>query len=189
MQDKFQNNISGFLFSIRSKLLSTSFGSMECAHNALKFIDSLLCNYPTDSIHVQVFVDEVNAFVDSRVAMTVKYLNRIGIKTSTSCEDVHDDEWGSVIWLNILPAMREKFANLLEQMSGLEYKYSTEEGTALFYFTELNHLKLLRIILDTYIKQTGGDNHESLETNKPAATNGNEKPSPGNHCEKEESPD
>jgi len=131
---------------------------MECAHNALKFIDSLLYNFPTESIHVQVFVDEVNAFVDSRVAMTVKYLNRIGIKTSSSCEEVHDDEWGSVIYLNLPPAMKKKFVDLLEQMSGLEYKFSTEEGTALFYFTELNHLKLLRIILDAYINQTQGNN-------------------------------
>jgi hypothetical protein len=189
MRDKFLNNISSFLFSIRSKLLSTSFGSIECTHNALKFIDSLLCNYPTESIHVQVFVDEVNAFVDSRVAMTVKYLNRIGIKTSSSCEDVHDDEWGSVVWLNILPAMKEKFVDLLEQMAGLEYKYSTEEGTALFYFTELNHLKLLRIILDTYINQTGGDNHESLETNKPSAINGTEKSHPQSQQGREKCPD
>ena len=189
MRDKFQNNISNFLFSIRSKLLSTSFGSMECTHNALKFIDSLLCNYPTDSIHVQVFVDEVNAFVDSRVAMTVKYLNRIGIKTSSSCEEVHDDEWGSVIWLNILPAMKKKFVDLLEQMAGLEYKFSTEEDTALFYFTEINHLKLLRIILDTYINQTGGNNHESLETNKPSAINGTEKRHPQSQQGTEECPD
>ena len=63
-------------------------------------------------------------------------------------------------------------------MAGLEYKFSTEEGTALFYFTELNHLKLLRIVLDTYINQTGDDNHESLETNKPAAINGEEKRHP-----------
>ena len=130
---------------------------MESAHNALRFIDSLLCDYP-HSIHVQVFVDEVNAFVDSRVAMTVKYLNRIGIKTSSSCEDIHDDEWGSVIYLNFPAAMQDKLVNLMEQMSGLEYKFSTEEGTALFYFTELNHLKLLRIILDTYINQIQGNN-------------------------------
>jgi hypothetical protein len=178
MRDKFLNNISSFLFSLRSKLLSTNFGSMESAHNALRFIDSLLCDYP-HSIHVQVFVDEVNAFVDSRVAMTVKYLNRIGIKTSSSCEEVHDDEWGSVIWLNILPAMKEKFVNLLDQTAGLEYKVSAEEDTALFYFTEINHLKLLRIVLDTYINQTGGNSHESLETNKPSAINGTEKPSSG----------
>jgi len=157
MRDKFLNNISSFLFSLRSKLLSTNFGSMESAHNALRFIDSLLCDYP-HSIHVQVFVDEVNAFVDSRVAMTVKYLNRIGIKTSSSCEEVHDDEWGSVIWLNILPAMKEKFVNLLDQTAGLEYKVSAEEDTALFYFTEINHLKLLRIVLDTYITQVQAHN-------------------------------
>ena len=126
---------------------------MECAHNAFKYLDSQLAGYNPEKLHVQVFVDEVNAFVDSRVAITVKYLNRIGIKTSSSCEEVHDDEWGSVIWLNILPAMKEKFVNLLEQSSGLEYKFSTEEGTALFCFTELNHLKLLQIVLDTYITQ------------------------------------
>ena len=158
MRDKFQNNISGFLFSLRSKLLSTSFGSMECAHNVLKYIDSQLAGYNPEKLHVQVFVDEVNAFVDSRVAMTVKYLNRIGIKTSSSCEDVHDDEWGSVIWLNILPAMKEKFVDLLEQSSRLEYKFSTEDDTALFYFTEINHLKLLRIVLDTYITQVQAHN-------------------------------
>ena len=162
---------------------------MECAHNALKYFDSQMAGYNPEKLHVQVFVDEVNAFVDSRVAMTVKYLNRIGIKTSSSCEDVHDDEWGSVIWLNILPAMKEKFVNLLEQSSGLEYKFSTEEGTALFYFTELNHLKLLRIILDTYINQTGGDNHESLETNKPSAINGTEKCHPQSQQGSEKCPD
>jgi len=154
---------------------------MECAHNALKYFDSQLAGYNPEKLHVQVFVDEVNAFVDSRVAMTVKYLNRIGIKTSSSCEEVHDDEWGSVIWLNILPEMKKKFVNLLEQMAGLEYKFSTEENIATFYFTEINHLKLLRIILDTYINQTGDDNHESLETNNPSAITCAEKPSPGNH--------
>jgi len=158
MRDKFLNKISGFLFSLRSKLLSTSFGSMESAHNALKFIDSQMAGYNPEKLHVQVFVDEVNAFVDSRVAMTVKYLNRIGIKTSSSCEEVHDDEWGSVIWLNLPPEMKKKFVDLLEQMAGLEYKFSTEEGTALFYFTEINHLKLLRIILDTYITQVQAHN-------------------------------
>ena len=188
MRDKFLNKISGFLFSIRSKLLSTSFGSMECAHNAFKYLDSQLAGYNPEKLHVQVFVDEVNAFVDSRVAMTVKYLNRIGIKTSSSCEEVHDDEWGSVIWLNILPDMKKKFVDLLEQMSGLEYKFSTEENIATFYFTEINHLKLLRIILDTYINQTGGDNHV-LETNNPSAINGAEKRHTRNHCEKEECPD
>jgi len=183
MRDKFLNKISGFLFSIRSKLMSTSFGSMECAHNAFKYLDSQLAGYNPEKLHVQVFVDEVNAFVDSRVAMTVKYLNRIGIKTSSSCEEVHDDEWGSVIWLNILPDMKKKFVDLLEQMSGLECKFSTEENIATFYLTEINHLKLLRIILDTYINQTGGDNHV-LETNNPSAINGAEKRHTRNHCEK-----
>jgi hypothetical protein len=69
MRDKFLNEISGFLFSIRSKLLSTSFGSIESAHNALRFIDSQLAGYNPEKLHVQVFVDEVNAFVDSRVAI------------------------------------------------------------------------------------------------------------------------
>lgn len=54
--------------------------------------------------------------------------------------------------------MKEKFVNLLDQTAGLEYKVSAEEDTALFYFTEINHLMLLRIVLDTYIKQEGGDN-------------------------------
>ena len=84
--------------------------------------------------------------------------------------------------------MKKKFVDLIDQMAGLEYKFSTEEGTALFYFTEINHLKLLRIILDTYINQTGGDNHV-LETNKPSAINGNEKPSLGSNCSTEECPD
>jgi len=69
MRDKFLNKISGCLFSIRSKLLSTSFGSMESAHNALKFVDSPLVGYNAEKLYVQVFVDEVNAFVDSRVAI------------------------------------------------------------------------------------------------------------------------
>jgi hypothetical protein len=157
MRDKFTNDITNFLFSIRSKLLSTSFGSMECAHNALKYIDSQMSGYNPEKIHVQLFVDEVNAFVDSRVAMTVKYLNRIGIKTCSSCEGEYDDEWGSVIWLNILPDMKKKVIDLLDQTAGLEYKVSTDENSACFYFTEINHLKLLRIVLDTYIKQAGGD--------------------------------
>ena len=42
---------------------------MESAHNALKFIDSPLAGYNPEKLHVQVFVDEVNAFVDSRVAI------------------------------------------------------------------------------------------------------------------------
>ena len=84
--------------------------------------------------------------------------------------------------------MKEKFVNLMEQSSGLEYKFSTEENTALFYFTEINHLKLLRIILDTYINQTGGDNHV-METNKPSTINGDEKPSPGSHRSTEECTD
>ena len=75
--------------------------------------------------------------------------------------------------------MKEKFVTLLDQTAGLEYKVSAEEDTALFYFTEINHLKLLRIVLDTYINQTGGNSHESLETNKPSAINGTEKPSSG----------
>ncbi len=157
MRDKFFKEISGFLFSLRSKLLSTSFGSTESAYNALKFIDSLFCGYQPASMHVQVFVDEVNAFVDSRVAMTVKYLNRIGIKTCSSCEEVHDDEWGLVFWLNFPPDMKKKVIDLLDQTAGLEYKVSTDENSACFYFTEINHLKLLRIVLDTYIKQVGGN--------------------------------
>ena len=79
-------------------------------------------------------MDEVNAFVDSRVAMTVKYLNRIGIKTSSSCEEVHDDEWGSVIWLNILPDMKKKFVDLLEQMAGLEYKFLNRRRYSVILF-------------------------------------------------------
>ena len=109
---------------------------MECAHNTLKYFDSQLVGYNPEKLHVQVFVDEVNAFVDSRVSMNVKYLNRIGIKTSSSCEEIHDDEWGPVIHLNLPPALKDKFVNLMEQTSGLEYKVSTEEGIALFYFTK-----------------------------------------------------
>ena len=156
MRDKFTNDITNFLFSIRSKLLSTSFGSIESAHNALKYIDSQMSGYNPEKLHVQVFVDEVNAFVDSRVAMTVKYPNRIEIKTCSSCEEIHDDEWGTVIQLNVPAAVQEKFQKLMEPTPGIEYKIYVGNGIASFYFTEINHLKLLRIVLDTYINQVEG---------------------------------
>jgi len=136
---------------LRRKIIDRSAGGGgEHILNMCSFLQSIMLGDGVPG-HVTTWVPAANAMVDSRICVTVDLLNKIGIRTAYSCEDMLDAGTG-VVQFVIRPDSAQAMRGLL---GGLRYEEQMLPAgdRAEFMLMWVDHLRLLHRVLTRYLKE------------------------------------